>query len=102
MEITHDLRNWIDGCASDGDRNIYGWRRRELHRLADEIDGMFDRACAQQEAVLQDTIDKLAEAQDFADRVCDAVVAGKDVTLFGVDYSPSTNSNDARDNDGDA
>lgn len=90
MEITYDLRKWIDGRDPDGDCNVYGWQRRELLRLADEIDGMFDRACAQQEAVLQDTIDKLAESQDFADRVCDAVAAGEDVTLFGVDYSPST------------
>lgn len=91
VEITYELRKWIDGRDPDGDCNVYGWQRRELLRLADEIDGMFDRTCAQQEAALQNTIDKLAEARGFADRVGEAVNNGEDVTLFGVDYTPSTN-----------
>jgi hypothetical protein len=90
MEITRELRKWIDGSGTDGDRNVYSWQRRELLRLADEIDGMFDRTCAQQEAALQNTIDQLAEARGFADRVGEAVNNGEDVTLFGVDYTPST------------
>lgn len=93
MKITDSLRKWanlnlVKFSYPDG-FHYPNWKE-DFDTLVNEIDETFDRTCAQHEAVLQDTIDKLAESQGFADRVCDAVVAGEDVTLFGVDYSPST------------